>query len=65
MFSEDRIELYREYVRNYYNKLLNEDKLTNCNRYKLQGADMILSTILRKQRFSYFIRLANLDKRIK
>ena len=63
MFSEEKIELYREYVRNYYNKLLSEKKLTYNSRYILQGADMILSTILRRKHFGYFIRLANLDKR--
>ena len=63
MFSEDKIELYREYVRNYYDKLLCEKKLTDISRNKLQGADMILSTILRRKHFGYFIKLANLDKR--
>lgn len=63
MFPEEKIELYREYVRNYYEKLLCEDKLTTCYRNKLQGADMILSTILRRQHFGYFLKLANLKKR--
>lgn len=63
MFSEDKIELYREYVRNYYDKLLSEKKLTHNLRYKLQGADMILSTILRRQHFGYFLKLAKLNKR--
>lgn len=60
IFDEKYIEKYRTYIRNIYNKLLQENNLTDSTRKKLQGADMILSTILREQSIDYFIRLANL-----
>lgn len=60
MIFEEDIEKYRTIIRNIYNKLLRENNLTGATRYKLQGADMILSTILRKQNIEHFIRLANL-----
>lgn len=60
MIFEEDIEKYRTIIRNIYNKLLRENNLTDSTRKKLQGADMILSTILRKQSIEHFIRLANL-----
>lgn len=63
MFFEEDIEARRLLVRSLYDKLLKKGQLTDSKRNKLQGADMILSTILRRQHFGYFIRLANLDKR--
>jgi hypothetical protein len=61
MIFEEELESYRLLIRNIYNKLLKKGALTDSKRNKLQGAEMILSTILRRQSSEYFIRLAKLD----
>jgi hypothetical protein len=61
MIFEEELESYRLLIRSIYNKLLKKGALTDSKRNKLQGAEMILSTILRRQSSEYFIRLAKLD----